>query len=721
MTAKFELFFDESGTFEEPSLFDGDKTNKGDKRASQVVGLLARTGKFTREKAKSILNESFQSAGMRYSGAIHATDLRSSEQFNLLVEKLLEIIIKEDLKIVRIVNKERIGYGGNLETYTNITAHFVIRIFSELSKEYKDNLSLSIYPASRVIPTEQEGVYDSINTADYKMRLAEHMSNTAVRLGRASDLRRWKIEKLKTMSARRDPQLQICDILSNASFNNFKKLRADVKKKMLSASGNYNFTLFLSNLEEEIAAFIDSGAYASALQLIVETVISLTAGKTEKNTATLALKDCLSALKELSAPARNAQFMQIDSWIRQMLEVRNKLNFVTETIKWMETNIVSVLSENLTNPDLEWFSFALDLHALTAYNHLGDIIKSAEYCRKLDEKLIPLAGQWEYAPLMLEALIHQAVHLTDSFKFTEASSKMKAVADYYESLSDLFHDALPEYFPTTVKSRIRGMALGTYLQSELFAGLQFPERFENARRISDEAINEFILEDDKKRQFQYRAQLEAFAGNFQEAAKYLAMSINSEKSDFESLLKKISELTGFSQGFALLHCCRIASEAARKGDRETVALFYTSLKKYKLYDCEWARAITHYPSHGIVRALALISSYMEDEQKALTFLNILAEALNEKNMNSFFRIIILCGWSESLVFLCRLRPLKIEKIIKRRNTSLLKELKSLIIALDWIPAQKKVVEDLYRAVDSFISSDFKDPQEVIKTARIVGY
>lgn len=721
----YDLYFDESGVFEEPSLFpDADsQTQRQDDRPSQIVGLLVPHQSLTPQKAKEILAKVFDKAGLNYKGQVHGNEISSRSRFQLIMGSLLDNLEETEFQIVRMVNAEKVGFGNNISTYTNLIAQFIIRIFEQLTELHpEEKISLSIIPARRVVPTETKGVLESIYEKDYRERFTEYLSYVAVRRGLARNKLNWVISKIKIGSARKDPELQICDLLSNASFNDFCKLEPALKDQMQKALESFNFTMFISDSFKEVESMIANGSIANAIQMIAESFCSGNSSDEERKKLNSSVKKCLVKLKSFDSAARDVQLQQIDAWLRQLLELRNNLKLVVDATRWIENFLLSSLHENeVIKQETGWFVFALHLHALTAFNHQGDLIKAREHFQKLDGLFPSLAGQWEYAPLMMEGLIHQAVHQTDCFEFKVASTKMKAVADYYGSLSELFHDALPEYFPERVRSRLRGMALGTCLQNESFAGLADAKLFDNARELSNQAIDEFSSQDDKKRQYQYRCQLETFAGNFSEAKRYLAMSLDIDSEDYGSLTNAISQLPQFPQGFALLHCSRIAAEAARQGNTAEASAFYTSFQKSTLTQSDWLKDKKEYPAHGILRAFSVIGAYVKDETFSLTILNKLLDLFNPNQQGKLFPLIILCGWSETAALFSKENPKKVPRIIERGNKNLLKEALNLSNQLNEFPEQNKITGNLHKAINDFIESGYNDWSDLIKVTRLVGY
>ena len=159
-----------------------------------------------------------------------------------------------------------------------------------------------------------------------------------------------------------------------------------------------------------------------------------------------------------------------------------------------------------------------------------------------------------------------------------------------------------------VRSQLRGKALGTWLQSEIYAGAAQPERLHKARGLSALCIEEFTSSGNKAIQYQYRCQLETIALDFTTAREYLAKSLNSEDISHQAIAIEIGDREEFTQGFALLHWLRLGTVAYMSGNLQEWDEFDAALKQSKLLKNPWCtgQQTTNYPIHGILRQVNLI-------------------------------------------------------------------------------------------------------------------
>src|SRR5205085_3465172 len=229
-------------------------------------------------------------------------------------------------------------------------------------------------------------------------------------------------------------------------------------------------------------------------------------------------------------------------------------------------------------------SFALIYWSLTASNHTGSLRNARDAAQGLSKLLRPLAGRWEHTPLLMEGLVAMAVHETDCLEFTKASTRMELVAAHYEELGKLFSSVMQDLFTSQIRSDLKAKALGTWLQSEILAGAGRTGSAEKARKISEEAIDEFRNQDDKERQYQYRSHLECLAHKFAAARDYLARSLRIHDDSHEALSQALVNLHNnrVAQGFGLMHWLRIGAVSLLAGDMTEFSSFKSALEQSQL-------------------------------------------------------------------------------------------------------------------------------------------
>lgn len=619
------LYLDESGTFEEPAFSAGDRAEAANQSAaSQLVGFLAPLGADQKALARRALEVAYRHADLILGEEVHGTELKPGPAYDALIDRLLDELRASDWQPVRLVNLERVGYGDHAATYTNMVAELLLRIFEQKQLDGYDSISLRVVGARVKLNEEEDGTPILLDPNEYQRRIDEYLAFAAVRRGLAAESLGWRISELKLGSGRTWPELQVCDLLSNASFRNFAKCGDIVGQKLNAAFACYNYSLAVPEFLERVDNLLSQDALGLALRALSE---RLSPGHTADPIALQGrarLETVVHRLATLGATSRDAYLREITAWLEQVINLQRAFDRGERLIKWFQTEVLAAIINEAPAKEhsLDWFAFTLHSWALTLFNHLGKIASARSEVQRIDDLLPQVAQRWEHAELVAGALVTQAVHLTDCFDYDGASTRARAVVDYYGSFSDLLCEALPDIFPNRVRSELRGKALGTRLQAEMYAALRQPERIDEARRLSDDAIEEFAADDDRSRQFQYRCELETIADRFIEARSFLAKSLGlSDESSHVEIGVTIRTLEHAAQGFALLHWLRLGAKlcaAGGSGDRQA---FLEALQRSRLLQSAWCVAEQlGYPAHGIRRRAAFIFAAEGQTSEALSAL-----------------------------------------------------------------------------------------------------
>lgn len=717
----FDLYFDESGNFEEHTILeDGSivRIEEPQKGASQLVGILAQSGVITVDKSKEILSSSLQEVGLHLGKEFHANVLlrdHGLKNYNIVLGAFLSKFETSNMQPVRLSNSARLGFGDKVATYTSMVAEMVVRIFEELTRDYGGiQIGLNIIAARvRVNGHEMNAPQKFITEDEYKKRLIEQISFAAVRRGVAHNQQNWNISGFWFDSGLKYRPLQMCDFLSHSSYRNFKNCYADQKKMLKILFGNNNFPLNRSDTLKEIEKHSRDGSLAHALQTIAENwdrpELDTDVRQKIKEHCTL----IVSGLAGMPAELRNIHLSQLADWGCQFL-VERDLDMSDKIFTWVDKQITEPLCNAVSSSTLEgidWFTAQLLIHRLNQYNHSGNLTKARSLSDNLYKLFPRLAGQWEHAPLLTEAMTLRAVHLNDCFEYDEATRIMRTVDGFYSNLSSLMADALPGVFPERVRSRQRGMALGTQLQSEMFAGLADPSRLVEARRCNEMAIDEFVSESDRQRQYQYRCQIETIAGNLADARSWLAKSLGIETKTHRDIAITIKALDGNAQGFALLHWTRIGMEAGRRGLQDELNQFIGALTVNHLASSVWIeQKLQEYPAHSIRRQLAIsfaIAGRYKECRKINTQLDIL------KTSDKFaLTLIKLSGLLEVAV---RLPDDQADTL-----RSLSQQLQALADNSAKFPRFHDRVQDMLVGIKRYVASSFKDDHVVLEACKKVG-
>lgn len=614
---QYDLYLDESGTFVE-----NQKSRNAQGFASQLVGLLVPHGELKPEIAEQILRNSYEAAGYSHfpKNDVHGNNLAAGEQYDRLIDKLVTQIQQQKWQPVRLVNQEGINYGDRINNYVNMVAELALRIAQQKSQAKIAKIVLNFHCAIVYLGVDEIANPQFINEGDYLAALRYYFAFAAVRQGLAAESAQWKIGNFSLLSAKRKRILQICDLLSNASYDNYTKcgqITADVLK---NAFGSYDQSMIVYLWAEKCDLLAKEGSLGLAIRTIAEQLVWDEREKNVKQQAEERLQQIIDKLANFAASSRNVQLTVLTSWLEQIINQQRSLDLGYKLAQWLHKKVNAPLSTQLKNSSytLSWFSYTLHFWALTACNHRGDLVKARTEADELQKLMPALAGQWEYVTLLMEGLVAEAVHLTDCLEYDAVAQRMKLVATYYADVSSLFTDAFPQVFPARVRSDLRAKALGTWLQTEIYAGASEPKRLATARELSQECIAEFSTPGDKERQYQYRCQLETVAGDFATARKFLAASLKLDDVSHGAIAYAIVNLDVMAQGFALLHWLRLGTTAYLSADRSEWQQFEQSLQQSRLLNHPWCKGTQtdNYPTHGILWRVALINAIRREKDNA---------------------------------------------------------------------------------------------------------
>lgn len=608
------LFIDESGNFEEkePSDASADRTTAPE--PSQVVGFLARNGTPSESEAEAILSIAHRAAGLELGPQVHGTEIKDKDAYDRLIRTLVDHLNHKGWQPVRLENATGVGHGNPRDTYLDAVTELAIRTLEALDREKRAPRTLKLCAA--IYNADHSGDdTDHIFTPEYEKRIRSGFTRSlgmrGIRQGR------WTLGQVRTGSGKKDRRLQICDLLSNASFRNYRRCSPDTRDALQDLFGDFDHGRVLCQAGLQAQQLLALGAPGLGLRILGEFLAEPDLTRQSRQEAQAQVSASIAALAEWPANARDIQLRSLIDWVRQIIEHARQPKTALAHINWILNDVLTPLQAAAlagTESNLAWFAVELRRWEITAHNHLGDLVGARRAMEASDALLPAIAGRWEHSESIVETLVIQGVHLTDCFEFETVESRLLPIAENYGGLARMLSDALPGIAATTIRSELLGKILGTLLQSEIYRGWDSPERLATARDLSDRALQEFTLPEDTNRQRQYRAQLEATAGNFDEACRQLALSLGSEESSHAAIGARIMDLELPAQGFPLLHWTRIGRIAANRGAEDEVAAAAEALLQHPILDSAWvSEENRYYPAHGIRRNLAtILAAYAPD-------------------------------------------------------------------------------------------------------------
>jgi hypothetical protein len=592
--ARYELFLDESGTHEEGTAKDREQGF-----ASQIAGLLAPAGTLDAAAARAAL----EGAGLWVRGQAHASAMRAGADFDRAVTYLLTACGARLWSPVRIVNRERAVFGDRATNYTNLLAELVVRVFERLATRDRPRVHLKITAARVLLAEDERGVLHFLDKADYRRRLDEQVARAALRRGHADPARRWEYA-LRIESARKRPELMLADLISNASHADGKKLGETARATLREALAPFDFPLWCREDVEAVRRSLDDGALGLALIRAADRLgdpdLDPKVGDQLRGLVHRAVAD----LAVLGPPARDPELQLVGSWLGQEVAHGRDHRRALATCRLLARDVAERLRKTVAEPaEAGWFAYLVHRTALTACNHLGDLDGARTALDALRPLEPEIAARFEHLALFVDAQHHEAVHRTDVHEFERATAIATRTARFFEEIGGLFQAAMPEHFPERVRARQRGEALGTAMQAAMYHGLVDPARFDEARKLSEAALDEFGPGPDAARQMQYRCQLETLAGEIDAAWGWLARALDLDAAAApDAVATAVGALPQDSIGrqFLLLHAYRLGAAAVRAGHRSAAA-FVDAFEPRFGADPLLRGGVDRHPAHAVLR------------------------------------------------------------------------------------------------------------------------
>ena len=528
------------------------------------------------------------------------------ENYPRFVSSILEEM-PDSWKPIRIVNRLGLDFGHPETNYTMACAQLYLATIDQIRSERVENTPFKLHLVySKVCHEDSNGEIQTIPSSNYTERLLTEFRVAASRMGdRGLEA---TLGELHVASARKEDVLIICDWLNNASTRSFKNLQRSPELKEMLKTRFSDHDLDPAAWTDEIHTLIQAERYGEAL-------IRLHNGMHED-----LFTEIMHKLAEQVSRDRDYQLSTIVNFCAQLVET-NRESGATEVFDYFLHKLLPGLrsaSPEEQQPTLDHFEYALHLYALSNANHRGRPEEADTHAIEIERLAPSLAGRWEHTGLLIEGQLRLAVHWTDLLRFETAAQRMEQFCRFIDETSGLFHDSVPTVFPDKVYSNILGKALGTRLQAEMFRGLEDPKFIEVARKLNEQALEQFDDPGDLARQQQYRCQLESYAGNMSEARYWLSKSLGINSDSHAQIATHIESIENhWGQGFALLHWSRLGSFSLVH-DKNEADEFWLAFKGMRsLRRSKWIQHDSlDSPAHGIRRFLAPVLA-MHEEGEAI--------------------------------------------------------------------------------------------------------
>ncbi|MBR1854098.1 MAG: hypothetical protein IJ794_13315 [Lachnospiraceae bacterium] len=534
---KFELWLDESGDFEH----DMNKSNRG-AHPSLVGGLLIENNSFPDTYINYILPES---------GTYHSVNENDQiERFKLIEEKLFR---NDHNRLIVFSNQECIMILDNNITYLNIISEGILQLIKRLKAEYGD-IYLKVLIANRVDTTTGLPPGNSVVASnEYIKRLREKLL-----LGGLEETISENEWHLENASARRDKRLMLADIICNTFFTRYKR------KKFSEEEREYIEGIYNDNKKTIIFTVFESVLEKTFKNNLIENKIGEAVANICLSRDSVLLERCFSLLRaNYSACGIHDivfQYRFIEAYIEYYINVVRDFDLCILFLKNLLYYFVPLLSEYGATQSADYakrLGVDIKFYMLTVYTHLGNISDAEAIEEECDDDIKALPVSLQTVDYRIRYDVRKVNGLINAFDYSRALAKADELVDKCREIKELLSvisDGEDVFYEEL------GKALGTRLQIKTFM-LRFDKGlYESAKNDSNEAISNFPIYEDKKRQFIYRVQMETEYGNYEEALKYLKLSLDIRE---EASVKDIWERTNAQSIFSVAAYVRLMAEGAR--------------------------------------------------------------------------------------------------------------------------------------------------------------
>src|SRR2546423_3990857 len=329
---EYDLYLDESGDFMEVSRVDKERQrSKTRKRGaqSQLVGLLVPRASDVEQAARTITDTAKTKGRLPPKEHIHATHIikyQSRYQYQEVAEAIIRGIQRQtEWQPVRLLNLEEVAYYDRPSIYASLVAELVLRTFEAKSKALPDTkICIRLIDPSYMMDEPGDPVMHKLKAEEYRKRIYEYLGFATVRYGLARQQRSWRFDGIIGKPYRETDAMQICDVLSNASYNNFENLQRQSMKSALSKLfGDYDFTLTIRELFERVDDLVKEHSLGMALMILAESLVHAQHATKQDQECAAKLEErqnhIIERLGRMDYRGRDPQLALLIGWLDQLV------------------------------------------------------------------------------------------------------------------------------------------------------------------------------------------------------------------------------------------------------------------------------------------------------------------------------------------------------------------------------------------------------------------
>ncbi|MCX8124493.1 MAG: DUF3800 domain-containing protein [Spirochaetes bacterium] len=571
------LYLDESGQFK-----------KSKRNRSIIGGFFIKNNNLNPTELKNFFSKF--NLGIK---VFHGKEI-PSPTLSKIINELIDFCNKKEIIPVIFIPTHRFHVINDTKTYLNVLCDGVISFIKNYSNIFQNINKLEIKIEHR----------SGLNSKEYDNRLKESIEK-AISL---SSLYNRDIEFECDIGNKEDCFLQLADAIVHTfyrldvdSYSTRDEFDKNVRRKFEKWIEPYKIYLYSQPTDVKIKDFLKNELFELALKDL------LNYHRVDKSVRDL-IPQVAEQLCTINIFYLNSTLLSLFAGYYYAINEKRILQQIEKDILFIIEEFLPLLEAKLPcygkqKEDIHWAYTYCYMLLLTLYNHKGDV-------QKFEQKYNQAQGFINSTPFDLDSLNYRlrirvlyGVHLTNLFAFEQCFNEMKLLEKKVSDACAFLNESDDN---VAVQPRILGEIAGTKLQAKMYHTLVKGGSWDDVRKISDEVIKSFVQSEDVRRQYQYRAQIETYAKNYNEAKQYLAKGCGIE---YESDKQLLEYIVSKSLKFPLLHFLRIYYVDLMNNNIEKVKTYYeivTSVFGKYTSNVDKIFESRAYPLHSIYHYLMVI-------------------------------------------------------------------------------------------------------------------
>ncbi|WP_019227231.1 hypothetical protein [Sedimentibacter sp. B4] len=527
MENEYYLWLDESGNFQEIE-------NCNKETPSLVGGLLCTKNLYQTIDPKKIridtksnplyhdaIDEYIKTNGKKCDFR-HAMELPKSIRAQARTE-ILERIYKTGCEFVIFQNEYKLSIIDTNTTYLNILAEGIVQLLIDLS--IVGNININIIIGKR-LDTEKSYNTGKINNIFYinEYEYVRHIKERLIVAMAKLNLNKNKINyRIQMDSDKSNDYLVLSDYICCMYFGKNYSIYDEAYHKNSNIScGNIIrnifdektriYSIYENGTKIKIRKYISEGNYGVGFPSIFSEDID------EKY-----LNLIRDGFNNLTDKAKDWQFQAFYTTIHSIIGEMAAYNLALKILKGV-AEFVDILKLNKTQ--CNEYKINIYLFIVTVYTHMGEQLNAKKYLDKCSILLPGILSKHENFDLYFIYVNRKIVNYQDLCDFEssiQCGEESLAVADLLienmNKIKNLLYLESNTYY--VQKAKLCGSLARTYY----YWSATNKDMIQKARIMSDLSISNFMLDEDKKRQYFLRAEIELRANNRELAIEYLAKGL----------------------------------------------------------------------------------------------------------------------------------------------------------------------------------------------------